>query len=238
MRSNIFQSVYDEIVQKIQNGELKPNTKLPSENELVEQYETSRETIRKALTMLSQNGYIQKIKGKGSFVLDIKKFDFPVSGLVSFKEIAHKLGKTCKTIVYEFELTKPSDYVQKHLNVTGKDFVWKVLRAREMDGERIILDKDFFLKKYVPLLTKQICEGSIYEYLENALGLKISFAKKEILVEETTEEDKRYLDLHGDSHIVVVKNYVYLEDASLFQYTESRHRLDKFRFVDFARRGH
>lgn len=32
------------------------------------------------------------------------------------------------------------------------------------------------------------------------------------------------------------KFYVYLEDASLLQYTESRHRLDKFRFVDFARR--
>ena len=38
-------------------------------------------------------------------------------------------------------------------------------------------------------------------------------------------------------HIVVVRNFVYLDDASLFQYTESRHRLDKFRFVDFARRG-
>jgi GntR family transcriptional regulator, trehalose operon transcriptional repressor len=35
----------------------------------------------------------------------------------------------------------------------------------------------------------------------------------------------------------VIKNYVYLEDASLFQFTESRHRPDKFRFVDFARRS-
>ncbi|XLG13386.1 Trehalose operon transcriptional repressor [Bacillus velezensis] len=36
--------------------------------------------------------------------------------------------------------------------------------------------------------------------------------------------------------MAVVKNRVFLEDTSLFQYTESRHRLDKFRFVDFARR--
>lgn len=47
-----------------------------------------------------------------------------------------------------------------------------------------------------------------------------------------------FLDLQDDKHIVVVKNYVYLDNANLFQYTESRHRLDKFRFVDFARRGH
>lgn len=36
---------------------------------------------------------------------------------------------------------------------------------------------------------------------------------------------------------VCVKSYVYLEDATLFQYTISKHRPDKFRFVDFARRS-
>lgn len=94
--------------------------------------------------------------------------------------------------------------MEKHLNVTGKNNVWKILRAREMDGERIILDRDFFNKKYVPLLTKEICEGSIYEYLEHDLELNISFAKKEIFVEEHTEEDCRYLDLKNYNHIVVV----------------------------------
>jgi GntR family transcriptional regulator, trehalose operon transcriptional repressor len=238
MSSNKYITIYNEIVEKIQNGELKPNTKLPSENELVDQYETSRETIRKALMMLSQNGYIQKVRGKGSFVLNVGKFDFPISGLVSFKEIAERTGKPWKTIVYECDLIKPDDEVQQQLHVTGKDRVWKVLRAREMDGERIILDKDFFNRKFVPVLTKEICEGSIYDYLEHDLDLKISFAKKEIFVDEPTEEDRRFLDLKHYNHIVVVKNYVYLEDASLFQYTESRHRLDKFKFVDFARRGH
>ncbi|WP_143522307.1 UTRA domain-containing protein, partial [Pseudomonas sp. 2822-17] len=80
--------------------------------------------------------------------------------------------------------------------------------------------------------------NSIYEYIEGELGLTISFAKKEITVEEPTEEDCELLDLEGFSNIVVVKNFVHLEDASIFQYTESRHRPDKFRFVEFARRAH
>jgi GntR family trehalose operon transcriptional repressor len=83
-----------------------------------------------------------------------------------------------------------------------------------------------------------VCEYSLYEYFEKELGLVISFAKKEIAVEEATDEDKKYLDLKGYTHVVVVKNHVYLDDASLVQYTESRHRLDKFRFVDFAWREH
>ncbi|MEC1377320.1 trehalose operon repressor [Heyndrickxia oleronia] len=238
MRVNKFLTIYENLVERIQSGNIKPNTKLPSENELVEQYGTSRETVRKALNLLSQNGYIQKIKGKGSFTLDVGKYDFPVSGLVSFKELAEKMGKPWKTIVCELDLEKPDPYIQKQLNINGKDSVWKIARARELENERIILDKDYVLQSVVPTLSKKICEGSLFAYLEGELGLKISFAKKEISVDEPTEEDYRYLDLKDYKHIVVVKNYIYLEDASLFQYTESRHRLDKFRFVDFARRGH
>ncbi len=238
MYENKYLSIYHDIVSKIRQGHWKPYDKLPSENELAEQYETSRETIRKALNLLSEHGYIQKMKGKGSIVLDVGKYDFPVSGLVSFKELAQKMKTPAKTIVHELEVIKPGEYLKKHLHVTNKDEIWKVVRSRKIDGEHIILDKDFFHKKFVPVLTREICEDSIYEYIENKLKLKISFAKKEMFVDKVTDEDRKYLDLNGYDHVVVVKNFVYLDDASLFQFTESRHRLDKFRFVDFARRNH
>lgn len=237
MRKNKFQEIYQEISDQIQEGVLKANTQLPSEHDLADQYETSRETVRKALNLLSQNGFIQKIRGRGSIVLETNKFSFPVSGLVSFQELSESMGKNSVTTVHEFDLIEPDAFLQQQLQTESEELTWKVIRSRQLDGERIILDKDYFLKKYVPKLTKEIAEQSIYAYLEHELGLKISFAKKEIVVVDCTEEDKKLLDLGTFEHIVVVKNYVYLEDASLFQYTESRHRLDRFRFVDFARRG-
>jgi GntR family transcriptional regulator, trehalose operon transcriptional repressor len=236
--TNKYLTIYNIIVEQIKSGEIPPQTLLPSENELKEQFDTSRETIRKALNLLSQNGYIQKVRGKGSIVIDISKFDFPISGLVSFKELANKMGSKPKTIVNELELIKPDGFVRQQLQLGSKDLVWKVIRTREMGGEKIILDKDFLAKKYVPSLTEEICADSIYNYIENELNLTISFAKKEIVVEEPSTEDRNLLDLEGFHNIVVIKNYVYLDDATLFQYTESRHRPDKFRFVDFARRSH
>ncbi|MRX73368.1 trehalose operon repressor [Bacillus lacus] len=238
MKTNKFMAIYQDLSGKIKSGELQRNSTIPSEHELAEIYGTSRETIRKALTLLAQNGFIQKIKGKGSIVLDVEKLNFPVSGLVSFKELAQNLGKPSRTTVHKFGLLQPDRFLMSQLQAGSKDEIWEVIRSREIDGEKIILDKDYFLKKSVPLLTKEIAENSIYEYLEKTLHLKISFAKKEIVVEDCTEEDKLYLDLENFQHIVVVRNYVYLDDATLFEYTESRHRLDKFRFVDFARRGH
>ncbi len=236
--TNKYLTIYNAIVEQIKNGEIPPQTLLPSENELKEQYDTSRETIRKALNLLSQNGYIQKVRGKGSIVIDISKFDFPVSGLVSFKELASKMGNKPKTIVNELTLIKPDGFIRQQLQLGGKDLVWKVIRTREMGGEKIILDKDYLCSDIVPSLTEEICADSIYQYLENELNLTISFAKKEIVVVEPTQEDRNLLDLEGYHSVVVIKNYVYLDDATLFQYTESRHRPDKFRFVDFARRTH
>jgi GntR family transcriptional regulator, trehalose operon transcriptional repressor len=237
MVHNKYDNIYQELADQIESGKLKKNTKLPSENDLAEQYGTSRETIRKALNLLSQHGYIQKIKAKGSIVLDIGRFDFPVSGLTSFKEVAEKVGQPFSTEVHELYIMKPDQFLQNELKIPSREEVWKVIRTRETSGERIILDKDFFIKKHVPGLTKEICENSIYEYIENVLKLKISFARKEITVEECTDEDRKYLDLNGTDHVVVVRNHVFLDNAILIEYTESRHRLDKFRFVDFARRS-
>ncbi|ADI00241.1 trehalose operon repressor [Salisediminibacterium selenitireducens] len=235
---NKYIEIYKRIADQIQDGLYAPGTKLPSEHELMNQFDTSRETIRKALNLLAQNGFIQKIQGKGSVVLDAQKFDFPVSGLVSFRELAEKMGQRFRTHVEDLAYEKPAEEIRAKLQIPAGGHIWRVLRVREIDGERIILDKDYLNSTYVDHLTKEICEDSIYQYIEGDLGLTISFAKKEIVVEEPTEEDRRLLELNGHMNIVVVRNFVYLDDATLFQYTESRHRPDKFRFVDFARRSH
>ncbi|MFB5763695.1 trehalose operon repressor [Paenibacillus medicaginis] len=238
MYKNIYLQIFNDYSEKIQAGELAPGTKLPSENDITAEYETSRETVRKALNLLAQNGYIHKVKGKGSFVLDIGRMDFPVTGLISFKEMSEKLGRSTKTHVYEVRQIPASPELARQLQITAGEHVWQVVRSREIKGERIILDKDYILSSIVGSLNKEIAGHSIFEYLERELQLKISYAKKEISVEEVTDEDRRLLDLHDYQHIVVVRNYIYLEDTTQFQYTESRHRLDKFQFVDFARRVH
>ncbi|BDU94324.1 trehalose operon repressor [Clostridium perfringens A] len=234
--SSKYLKIYNDIVGKIDSGIFEANTKLPSESQLMDEYNVSRDTVRKSLNLLEQNGYIEKSKGKGSFVLDMNKFDFPVSGINSFKEIENSLGKECETILEELTLKSPSDSLMKKLEVSPNKYVWSVVRVRNIDGEKIILDKDYLNAEFVPRLTEEICKDSLYKYIEGELGLKIAYAEKEITVQTATEEDQRLLDLRGYDMVAVVKSYTYLEGRKLFQYTESRHRPDKFKFVDFARR--
>ncbi|WP_304738809.1 UTRA domain-containing protein [Dubosiella newyorkensis] len=112
----------------------------------------------------------------------------------------------------------------------------EIKRIRKIDGEKIILDEDYINAKIIPGLDAQIASDSIYEYIENTLGLPIAFARKEITVVKASEEEKKLLDLEGYDLLVCVKSYNFLEDATLFCYTVSKHRPDKFRFVEFSRR--
>ena len=57
-----YKQVYRDLKEKIDTRVYKRNTELPSENELVKEYGYSKDTIRKALSMLELDGYIQKIK--------------------------------------------------------------------------------------------------------------------------------------------------------------------------------
>ncbi|MGQ8875377.1 trehalose operon repressor [Paenibacillus sp. TSA_86.1] len=234
--NNKFIRIYEDIAERIRNGDIEAGTLLQSELDLSERYQTSRETIRKALKMLYEEGYIQKIQGKGSIVLDIRKIDFPVSGLVSFKELAQKMGHRAQTVVKLFEEQVVDQALSQKTSFALNEHVWQINRVRKVDGEHVILDKDYISQRFIPGLNKDICSDSIYEYIEQKLGLTISYAKKEILVEEPTAEDRELLDLEGFHNVVVVRSKVYLEDTSQFEFTESRHRPDKFVFVDFARR--
>lgn len=231
-----YLEIYQTILSYIENGTYPANTLLPSENDLMKQYNVSRDTIRKSLTLLSQYGYIQKQHGLGSIVLDIHRFDFPVSGVVSFKELSPSLGSRVETDVIALVKTHPDRRMQEILQLKEEEYVWLLQRVRKIDGEAVILDTDFINTKFVPQLDSLHAKDSLYAYLEEELHLKISYAEKEITCLPKTNMDDRWLNMKGYDMIVNVESKTYLDNASIFQYTISRHRPDKFKFKEFARR--
>ncbi len=64
MNKNKYRLIYEHLLKQIQNGRLQPNALLPSENELATTFESSRETVRKALKLLSEHGLFKKFKEK------------------------------------------------------------------------------------------------------------------------------------------------------------------------------
>lgn len=235
---NKFYNIFLELEKDIRNNIYHSGDKLPSENHLAQKYNASRETIRKALVLLLENGYIQKKQGVGSIVLELPQFNFPVSGLTSYKELADTQHMKSETIVVSNEMIPLPEPLWNPMHSDSEAEVQYILRQRRINDEVVILDKDYFLTDKTPYISTESAQISIYDFLENEKQFPISYAKKVITVEKVTAEDIQLMTLNNDPYVVVVKSEVYLEDTTLFQHTESRHRIDKFQFVEFARRRH
>lgn len=65
-----YKHLYNQLLEQIERKEYRPGDKLPSEGELMEMTGASRDTVRKALDLLVQDGYIKKARGKAAEVLD------------------------------------------------------------------------------------------------------------------------------------------------------------------------
>lgn len=234
---NKFKEIYTDLEQKIRSQVYEANSLLPSESKLMAHYNVSRETIRKALNLLKNNGYIEKKQGKGSFVLDLNRFDFPISGLTSFKELQQTQQLNSQTDVIDIKKIAVSPKLSQKTGWPVANEVWKLIRKRTINNEPAIIDIDYLDASIVPLLPEKKVKNSLYLFLENDLGLDISYAQKEITVDTVSKPIRDLLHLTlDDIHVVSVRSLVYLSNTQCFEYTESIHRLDKFRFVDFARR--
>ena len=163
--------VSNDLAARIQSGMYPAGSRMPAESQLIREYGVSRDTLRKALAVLEQEGYIQKARGREALVLDREKVVFPVSGLTSFQELAEAEGYHTRTEVVLLESVRGSRELMKALDLTRDEEAWRLYRVREIEGERVILDKDFLSRKYVPRLQEENCTGSLYKYLEEELGL-------------------------------------------------------------------
>lgn len=67
-----YQQLKDQIVARISNGDLKPGDRVPSENDLVVSGNVSRMTANRALRELTDEGYVKRVAGRGTFVADFR----------------------------------------------------------------------------------------------------------------------------------------------------------------------
>ena len=63
-----YQNLINYIQEQISDGQLGPGEKVPSENQLSEQFHISRQTVRKAIGALEEDGLVQRIRGSGTYV--------------------------------------------------------------------------------------------------------------------------------------------------------------------------
>lgn len=236
MPKSKFETIYKDLKEKIEAQQYGYQDLLPSENTMVEIYGCSRNTIRRAVKVLADEGYVQSLHGKGVRVIyqPVDQTSFTIAGIESFKESALRNHRDVLTKAVLFTELTTDKRVSARTGFPEGSELYYIQRVRYLDGKALILDVNMFLKSAVPGLTKKIAEHSIYDYIEKDLGMQIVTSKRKMTVEHSTQIDEKYMDL-GDYHcLAVITSQTFNADGVMFEYTQSRHRPDYFCFQDTA----
>jgi len=234
---NKYKEVYQSIKELIKSEEIKPGNYLKKEADLANDYSCSVLTVRKALSMLENEGYIQKIKGKRSFVLekgDLKNIS--LTSIQTFQELNKIKNIDVKTNLISLYIVQGMKELMEKFHVSKEADFYKVVRTYSLNGKVVQLATSYFDRRIVPFLSEEIAKKSIYEYLEKELKLKISYSQREIKFRKSTEEEKNYINLENIDRVVVIDTHAYLSNGNLFQYETITYHPDEFTFTAIAKR--
>lgn len=220
------------ILSEIKNGNYPSGSLIPTENELSEAFEISRTTVRQAITELVQEGWLYRVKSKGTFVSQPKINQDFVTKLEPFNKQMARLGIKASTEVIEFRTLKAPEQVAEALNLSDKDIVILLHRKRSADGDPIVS-----VKTYLPysscsfLLDHDFTKESLYELMGQNDNTKITRIQRKIEAVEANSEDVNYLNLKRGKPVQFFTSIGYNMYDKPLEYSLARYRGDQNSFV-------
>ena len=230
-----YKAIYDEIKSRIVNHAYQQNQKIPDELSLCKEFNCSRMTMKKALDLLVQEGFIYRKRGLGSFVMsnhiDSVKFTLQERELLGLTKSSQR---KISSKVLEFTLLFANEKIAQILNIHPNDPIYHILRLRTINQQPYVLEKTYMSTTLIPGINLNILDNSIYDYIEHDLHYKIASAKKTTRADISNELDHKYLKLKENEPVLEIEQIAYLDNGVPFEYSFSRHRYDLFEFTTYS----
>lgn len=232
-----FEAIYKEIKQEIESGVYRSGDYLPSENTYTVRFDCTRNTVRRALSLLEAEGYVLPLHGRGVQVIYIPQSDkslFTIGGIESFAEAASRNNIKYTTKLISFERIRTDEQLSLKTGFDIGEEVFLIKRVRQFNGKSIIFDTNIFLCSETEGLNEEIATESIYQFLEQELNMTITTSRRRVTAERATREDKTVLDLNHFDFVLTVAGQVFNSRGIMFEYTQSRHVPDQVSFIESA----
>jgi GntR family transcriptional regulator len=221
---------YEQVAASIRESiarSLAPHDALASERELMAIHGVSRMTVRKAISVLVDEGRVYNVHGSGTYVGSADIFS-KTPKLTSFTEDMISRGSVPSSRVLEVARIAAPDAVAAALNLTPSDAVTQIRRLRLADDTPIALE-EVFLPTTV-LETESLNLGaSLYEQLRLA-GHEVYRAEQEIKAITLSKEDSLLLEVAVGSAALSVTRVSSSRRGHLIEFARTTYRADRYTF--------
>jgi GntR family transcriptional regulator len=247
MAGPLYREIARDLRRKINSGVLAQGSQLPTEDELIAQYQASRNTVRGALRELSGRGLVYTLHGKGTFVTEevppivTTLTTDPATGggggegRVYTAEVAAS-GREATTSDPEVGVQKATAAVASSLRIPeGADVIFRH-EERMVDGLPWSLQTSFYprsLADRAPRLldTDDISEGAVTYLL--SCGIEQAGYRDAIEVRKPDPTETDFFGIPGDGRVEVTEIYRvgFDQDHNRVRLTITVYRADRNRFV-------
>jgi GntR family transcriptional regulator len=225
----LYIQLYEVLRSRIEKGVYIPGDKLPSEREIIEQYNVSRMTVTSALQKLVRSGFVYRIRGKGTFVAKPK-----IRGLSSFGSFTTDIqqrGMVPGSRVLSFEVISPDTEVRERLGLDEGENCYKLVRVRLADDEPVAVESAYLPEKLFPNLDEvDLASGSLYNAMEQHYGLFPTWSEGIFEADTADEEQAKLLDLELCDPILWVHRITLDNNFVPLEWVSSMYRADRFSF--------
>ncbi len=247
MANPIYRQIAEDLRQKIESGQLGHGSQLPTELELRDEYEASRNTVRDAVKWLTTRGLVETRPGQGTFV--VSKIDPYVTiltgeadasagdGDIYINEVTARL-RTPTTSDPRVEIQQAADVVIEALLVEEGSAVVSRHQKRYIDGIPFSLQTSFYPMSLVErgalmlIQAPNIPRGAV-AYLREALSLDQVGYRDRITVRAPEADESAFFKLPDDGRVAVfeVRRTAFDQHGQPFRLTISVYPADRNQFT-------
>jgi len=201
---------------------------LPTERMLSEQFKVARETLRRCLSDLEDEGLLQRKQGLGTFV--VEQAIVKEARLLSFSEEMRQRGLTPSSRLLSTTTLPAGAKLAQRLKIVPGTAVLEVRRLRLADEEPMALETVYLAQSRLPGLdASALAKGSFYELLEQQYGLQIQRANQQIQATVLNEAEAALLGVAPFSPSLLVERSTQSNKGELIEYAKSLYRADRYR---------
>jgi len=218
--------------QQIEEGEYQSHDAIPSERQLEERYNLSRPTIRQSIDLLSRQGYLYRVHGKGTFVSP-PKLQKGMLELTSFSEDMRKRGLKPGHKILEFGYVIPDKTTRRQLEIEDPEAkVLRIKRLRFGDDIPIGLQDSFLALDDDHTITREEMgeSGSIYAILQEKFGIYPTEADETLEVTLATRQEADLLQIAEGSPLLLNERTLWSQDRKAIEFVRILYRGDRYKY--------
>ncbi|MCO4594055.1 transcriptional regulator, GntR family [Streptococcus infantarius subsp. infantarius] len=220
--------IHDAIKKEIDEGIWEIGQRLPSERDLADDYEVSRMTLRQAITLLVEEGILERRVGSGTYVAS-HRVQEKMRGTTSFTEIVRSQGKTPSSQVVSYQRKPANETEIQQLQLKPSDYVVRMERVRYADNMPLVFEVASIPEKLIREFKREDITEHFFQTLTDN-GYEIGKSQQTIYAKNASERVANYLKVPKNHAVLALTQVSYFKDGRPFEYVHSQYVGDRFEF--------